>query len=56
MTKISLHDKLPFVAATIEYHGQRIKFDNVLIDTGSASTIFSTDKLLEIGLSYEPQD
>ncbi len=56
MTIITFHDSLPFVNATLTYRGQRITFSNVLIDTGSASTIFSTDKLLEIGLTYESQD
>lgn len=30
--------------------------DNVLVDTGSASTVFSADKVLEIGLQLERDD
>lgn len=33
-----------------------MSLDNVLIDTGSAGTIFATDRLLEIGLEMAPQD
>lgn len=30
--------------------------ENVLVDTGSASTVFSADKVLEIGLKLEAAD
>lgn len=53
---IRLQDELPFVAITLTYRGQSIKFENVLLDTGSAGTIFSTDKLAPIGLWYETDD
>ena len=32
---------LPFVDATVSFRGQSLKLDNVLIDTGSAGTIFN---------------
>lgn len=53
---IRIRDGLPFVMATIEYRGRRISFPWVLLDTGSAGCIFSTDKLLTIDLRYEPDD
>jgi hypothetical protein len=31
-------------------------FDNVLLDTGSAGTIFSADKMASMGVQYEPED
>ncbi|MBS1249795.1 MAG: hypothetical protein MAG431_01379 [Chloroflexi bacterium] len=54
--KIDLHDGLPFVSALIRYHELEMKLQNVLLDTGSAATIFSVDKVVEIGLKPEKDD
>ena len=54
--KITLQDGLPFVAAELTFQGQQLTLENVLLDTGSAGVVFSTDKLLAIGLTYEPED
>jgi hypothetical protein len=54
--KIRLAGGLPFVTATIEFAGQKLALANVLLDTGSASSIFSTDRLLDVGVELEPQD
>lgn len=54
--KLRLQDGLPYATATISYGGQSIDFHNVLIDTGSAGTIFSTDNVLALGLTYAPDD
>ena len=54
--KIRLRDGLPYVTASLTYQGQRLSFGNVLLDTGSAGAIFSTDRVLTIGLTYEPDD
>ena len=54
--KITLQDGLPFVAAELTFQGKRLALENVLLDTGSAGAVFSTDKLLAIGLTYEPED
>ena len=40
----------------LEFRGKQITVDRVLIDTGSGGTIFSTDKMLLIGLQIEPED
>jgi len=53
---IRLRDGLPFITATIEYRERRVTFPWVLLDTGSAGCIFSTDKLLAVDLRYEPDD
>jgi len=47
---------LPFVAIVIEFRGQRLKLDNVLIDTGSASTLLNADIVREIGIIPEKDD
>lgn len=53
---IRLEKGLPYVAVLIEYRGQIINLDKVLLDTGSAGSVFVADKLLAIGLQYEPDD
>jgi len=50
--RIRLQDGLPYVTATLTYRGQQMSFRNVLLDTGSAGVIFSTDRILTIGLTY----
>jgi len=54
--KIRLRRGLPFVSATLYYRNRRATLKNILLDTGSAGSIFSTDKVLPIGLTYEPDD
>jgi len=54
--KIRVKNGLPHVSSTITYRRQRVTLKNVLLDTGSAGTIFSTDKVSGIGLMYEPDD
>jgi predicted aspartyl protease len=54
--KIRLRDGLPYVVVSITHHDQQLTFENVLLDTGSAGTIFPTDKVLAIGLQYEADD
>jgi len=38
------------------YGDRQITLENVLLDTGSAGSIFPTDQLLTIGLQYEAED
>lgn len=47
---------LPFVTIVIEFRGQRLKLDNVLIDTGSASTLLNADIVRDIGIIPEKDD
>ena len=54
--RIRIKNGLPYVSATLAYRGQRVTLKNVLLDTGSAGTIFSTDKVAGVGLTYEPND
>jgi hypothetical protein len=53
---LRLRDGLPFVTAVIAYQGRQIQLENVLLDTGSAGTIFAVDRVLTIGLQIEPRD
>ena len=54
--RIRVQDGLPYVAITLWYHGQPLELPNVLLDTGSARTVFATDQVLAIGLHYEADD
>lgn len=56
MNRVLLIGGLPFVNVVITYRGTLIKFKNVLIDTGSAGTIFKFDILNEIGLEIDDYD
>jgi hypothetical protein len=54
--KIQLVDGLPYTTVTLFHHNRQITLDNVLVDTGSAGTIFPTDQVLTIGLRLERDD
>jgi hypothetical protein len=47
---------LLLVQLSIRHNNQKLDLPRVLIDTGSATTLFSAAKLLEIGLTYELED
>jgi len=47
---------LPFVAVTLTYRGQQLNLNDVVVDTGSAGTIFPIDKVEAIGILPETQD
>jgi len=53
---IHLQNGLPFVEVDIFYRQQKLRLPNVLIDTGSASTILKLDLVEEIGLTAETND
>ena len=53
---IRLQNGLPFVVVQLMYGERQITLENVLLDTGSAGSIFPTDRLLTIGLQYEAED
>lgn len=54
--KIALRHGLPFVSVTVGYRDRQLQLDDVLLDTGSAGTVFSADRLLAIDLLYEADD
>lgn len=54
--KIHLRDGLPLISVTLQYRHEQMALNDVLLDTGSASSVFSADRLLTIGLIYEPED
>ena len=54
--RLQLKHGLLFVDALLTFRGRTIALGNVILDTGSAGTIFSADRLAEIDLRYEPDD
>src|SRR5699024_3138519 len=48
--------ELPFIEVLVKFRGRQMKLNNVLIDTGSAGTIFNVNKLEEIGVKPESDD
>ena len=54
--RIQVRDGLPYVTVTLLYRGQQLDLANVLLDTGSAGTLFAADPVLAVGLQYEADD
>lgn len=47
---------LPFISITIVFKGEELRMDKVLLDTGSASTLFHADLVRSIGVVPEGND
>ncbi len=54
--RLVLRDELPFVTATVIYGRARVEVANVLVDTGSASTLINADVLATVGVLPQPGD
>jgi predicted aspartyl protease len=54
--KLTLVDRLPFTSAILIYNRREIEIPYVLVDTGSASTVFSSDWGQKIGIVPEVSD
>ena len=54
--KFKWYKGLPFIAINLNVEGVDIAFENALIDTGAASSLFNIDKLLDNGLSMKETD
>lgn len=54
--ELLLKDNIPFIAITVVYKGAEIEVSDILIDTGSATTILSTDIVTSIGIVPLPED
>jgi hypothetical protein len=56
MNPITMINRLPFVAVTLRANGQILQLQRVLLDTGSAGSLFKTDDLRGIGVTGELTD
>jgi hypothetical protein len=54
--RLLLKDNLPFASIAISYLGQVVEVPSVLLDTGSATTIFSADIVQPIQIVPSPTD
>jgi predicted aspartyl protease len=54
--QLTLRDDLPFLSVTVAYQGVEIEIPDVLVDTGSATTILAADQVARIGIVPEPSD
>lgn len=49
-------DRLPFVSVVLSANNRSITIEKVLLDTGSAGSLFSADLILDLGLKPSPED
>jgi len=56
MIMIKELSELPFIKTTVTFCGKSLKLENILLDTGSAGTIFNVNKLEVIGIKPESKD
>jgi hypothetical protein len=54
--QLTLKDNLPFARLKVAYQGEEIEITDVLVDTGSATTILAADQVAKIGIVPEPTD
>ncbi len=54
--KIRIEGGLLYVTAELVYQGQKLTLQDVILDTGSAATLFSVDESVKLGLVPEPGD
>ncbi|MFX3648900.1 MAG: retropepsin-like aspartic protease [Paenibacillus sp.] len=54
--KISEIYGLPFISIKLEFRGEVLQIEKVLLDTGSASTLLNADAVREVGMVPEEDD
>jgi predicted aspartyl protease len=54
--QLTLRDDLILTPVTVVYQGREIQVPDVVVDTGSATTMLATDAVAHIGIVPEPQD
>ncbi len=47
---------LPFIEVELLHNGKILRFENFLLDTGSASTLIAAEIAVQLGLGPEPND
>jgi hypothetical protein len=56
MANITIVHDLPFESVIVGAKGRTVTLHNILFDTGSASTIFRTDDLGQLGIVWDLAD
>jgi len=54
--ELLLKADLPFIAITLTYQGASREVQNILVDTGSATTVISADVVADLGITPEATD
>jgi predicted aspartyl protease len=54
--QLTLKDDLPFTSIRVAYRGSEMEIPNVLVDTGSATTILAAREVAQIGIVPESSD
>ena len=54
--QLALRDDLILLPVTVVYQGQEVKVPDVVVDTGSATTMLSTDVVAQVGITPELHD
>jgi predicted aspartyl protease len=54
--QLALRDNLPFTTVAVAYNGLKIEVTDVLVDTGSATTVLAAEIVASIGIVPEPAD
>lgn len=55
-TPITITNSLPFVQVVVRANDKSLILNRVLLDTGSATTVFKTDDLAKLDIFPEPTD
>ena len=56
MVQLKLVDDLPFVSVRLLNGSRMVEIPDVLVDTGSASTIVAADIMATVGIAPAPED
>ena len=54
--KVRIRGHLPYVTATLTFQGRKLELEHVVIDSGSAASVFSADEVAEVGIVPEHTD
>jgi hypothetical protein len=54
--KLYLEGGLPYLAVTLRFAGRQLRLDRVLLDTGSAGSVFAADAVDVLGIGPESTD
>ena len=54
--RLALRDALILVSVTVVYQGREVEVPDMVVDTGSATTMLSTDAVAQIGIVPELHD
>lgn len=54
--RLRLEGRLPYLSVTLRFEDQQLQLDRVLLDTGSAGSVFAADVVNAIGIVPETTD